>query len=457
MLNFNKIHKAYFLGIGGIGMSAIARYMNANGVEIHGYDRENTHLTEQMKSEGMKIHFEENIEKIPQEIDLVVYTPAIDRSNKEFQFLISKGLIIKKRSEILSEITKDNFLIAIAGTHGKTSISSIISHIFKKAEIACTSFIGGISKNIDSNLQYSENSKVFIVEADEFDRSFLSLSPNIALISSIDADHLDIYGNYDNLLQSYALFANKIKQGEKLIIKSGLDLPTAFTGKKITYSFNSKANYHVSNYKFSGEKSYFDLIKQDKKLDEFIFSIPGDHNIENAVAAIAVALEYGINLSSIKSALESYSGVKRRFEYRINTDKLVYIDDYAHHPNELKAIISSVRKLYPKKKITGIFQPHLFSRTKDFADEFAKSLESLDEIILLEIYPAREKPIDGVNSNMIFEKIINKNKKVFSNYELYSELENNKKEVVISLGAGNINKITNQIELLLRKQLHSEK
>jgi len=456
MINFNNIHKAYFLGIGGIGMSAIARFLNANGIEIHGYDRENTDLTEQMISEGMKIHFEENIEKIPQKIDLVIYTPAIDRNNKEFKFLNSKGLLIKKRSEILNEITKDNFLIAIAGTHGKTSISSIISHIFNKAGIACTSFIGGISKNIDSNLQYSENSKVFIVEADEFDRSFLTLNPNIALISSIDADHLDIYGNYENLLQSFALFANKIKPGGKLIIKSELNLPTAFSGEKLTYSFNSKANYHASDYKFSEEKTHFDLIKNGKKLDEFIFPIPGDHNIENAVAAITVALEYGINISSIKSALESYSGVKRRFEYRLNTDKLVYIDDYAHHPNELKAIISSVRQLYPKKKITGIFQPHLFSRTRDFADEFAKNLELLDEIILLEIYPAREKPIEGVNSNLIFDKIKNKNKKVFSNLELFAELENNKKEVVLSLGAGDIGKSIDQIELILRKWENGE-
>ena len=453
MINFNKIHKVYFLGIGGIGMSAIARYMNANGVEIHGYDRENSPLTEQMISEGMRIHFTENIEKIPQEIDFVVYTPAIDKSNKEFQFLSSKGLTIKKRSEILKEITNDKFLIAIAGTHGKTSISSIISHIFNKAGIACTSFIGGISKNIDSNLQYSENSKVFIVEADEFDRSFLSLNPDIALISSIDADHLDIYGSYDNLLQSFSLFAGKIKQGGKLIIKNGLNLPTSFTGKKITYSFNSDANYSAFNYKFSGGKSCFDLFKNSKKLDEFIFSMPGGYNIENAIASIAVALEFGIDLLSIKSALESYSGVKRRFEYRINTDKLVYIDDYAHHPNELKAIISAVRQLYPKKKICGIFQPHLFSRTKDFSDEFAKSLDLLDEIILLEIYPAREEPIKGVNSKLIFDKIRTENKKVLSNLELYSELENNKKEVVLSLGAGDIGKITNRIEFLLRKQI----
>jgi len=453
MINFNKIHKVYFLGIGGIGMSAIARYMNANGVEIHGYDRENSPLTEQMISEGMRIHFTENIEKIPQEIDFVVYTPAIDKSNKEFQFLSSKGLTIKKRSEILKEITNDKFLIAIAGTHGKTSISSIISHIFNKAGIACTSFIGGISKNIDSNLQYSENSKVFIVEADEFDRSFLSLNPDIALISSIDADHLDIYGSYDNLLQSFSLFTGKIKQGGKLIIKNGLNLPTSFTGKKITYSFNSDANYSAFNYKFSGGKSCFDLFKNSKKLDEFIFSMPGGYNIENAIASIAVALEFGIDLLSIKSALESYSGVKRRFEYRINTDKLVYIDDYAHHPNELKAIISAVRQLYPKKKICGIFQPHLFSRTKDFSDEFAKSLDLLDEIILLEIYPAREEPIKGVNSKLIFDKIRTENKKVLSNLELYSELENNKKEVVLSLGAGDIGKITNRIEFLLRKQI----
>ena len=453
MINFNKIHKVYFLGIGGIGMSAIARYMNANGVEIHGYDRENSPLTEQMISEGMRIHFTENIEKIPQEIDFVVYTPAIDKSNKEFQFLSNKGLTIKKRSEILNEITNDKFLIAIAGTHGKTSISSIISHIFNKAGIACTSFIGGISKNIDSNLQYSENSKVFIVEADEFDRSFLSLNPDIALISSIDADHLDIYGSYDNLLQSFSLFAGKIKQGGKLIIKNGLNLPTSFTGKKITYSFNSDVNYSAFNYKFSGGKSCFDLFKNSKKLDEFIFSMPGGYNIENAIASIAVALEFGIDLLSIKSALESYSGVKRRFEYRINTDKLVYIDDYAHHPNELKAIISAVRQLYPKKKICGIFQPHLFSRTKDFSDEFAKSLDLLDEIILLEIYPAREEPIKGVNSKLIFDKIRTENKKVLSNLELYSELENNKKEVVLSLGAGDIGKITNRIEFLLRKQI----
>ena len=453
MINFNKIHKVYFLGIGGIGMSAIARYMNANGVEIHGYDREKSPLTEQMISEGMKIHFTENIEKIPQEIDFVVYTPAIDKSNKEFQFLSNKGLTIKKRSEILNEITNDKFLIAIAGTHGKTSISSIISHIFNKAGIACTSFIGGISKNIDSNLQYSENTKVFIVEADEFDRSFLSLNPDIALISSIDADHLDIYGSYDNLLQSFSLFTGKIKQGGKLIIKNGLNLPTSFTGKKITYSFNSDANYSAFNYKFSGGKSCFDLFKNSKKLDEFIFSMPGGYNIENAIASIAVALEFGIDLLSIKLALESYSGVKRRFEYRINTDKLVYIDDYAHHPNELKAIISAVRQLYPKKKICGIFQPHLFSRTKDFSDEFAKSLDLLDEIILLEIYPAREEPIKGVNSKLIFDKIRTENKKVLSNLELYSELENNKKEVVLSLGAGDIGKITNRIEFLLRKQI----
>ena len=448
-MDLNKLHRVYFLGIGGIGMSALARYFHSKGIIVSGYDKSQTPLTNELIDEGIKIHFEDNIDLIPRNIDLVVYTPAIPESNKEYQYFVNNNFELLKRAEVLGKITHDKFTIAIAGTHGKTTISSIIAHILKFTGHNVTALIGGICKNYNSNFISSENTEVFVVEADEYDRSFLTLHPDIEVISSIDADHLDIYGSKKYLNESFKLFAEQIKSNGRLIIKKGIDL-TVKAKKNLYYSATCKADFYSSNIRVEGSKYLFDLNFKNSQIKNINFKIPGKHNIENAVAASAVGIEMGIKIEKIKEALETYSGVKRRFDIKIQNPDIIYIDDYAHHPEELKACISSVKELYPDKKITGIFQPHLYTRTKDFADEFAKSLDLLDKVILLNIYPARELPIEGVSSEMILEKIKIKNKKICSNSKVFEELKNNKPEVLLTLGAGDIDKLVEPIENILK-------
>lgn len=435
-------------------MSALARYFNEKGTAVSGYDKTPTPLTKQLINEGMNIHFEENINLIPSDIDLVIYTPAVPRYNKEFQYFYNNNFEIKKRSEILGSITKNYFTIAVAGTHGKTTISALVTHVLKYSGLKVTALIGGISKNYNSNFINTPNSDIIVVEADEYDRSFLTLCPDIAVITSMDADHLDIYGTKEALIKSFYLFAKQIKPNGKLIIKQGLSFPEKLKTKTISYSLKNKAQLYVQNIKIRNNKYFFDLIYNDKIIKDILSGVPGKYNIENSVAAFAVCLLMGLDEEEIKKAFKTYNGVERRFDYRINKNDFVFIDDYAHHPNELKAFITSVKELYTNKKITGIFQPHLYSRTRDFADEFAKSLELLDEVILLEIYPAREKPIKGINSKMLLNKINNKNKHLYSKTELINKLKNKNIEILLTLGAGDIGQLVKPIERMFTNKLN---
>lgn len=431
-------------------MSALARYFHQKGVEVHGYDKTHTSITDELIYEGIYIHFEEDIELIPEDIDLIIYTPAIPNDHKELIYFREKSYPIKKRAEVLGLISKDFFTIAVAGTHGKTTITSLISHILFSSGKIITAFIGGISNNFDSNFISLADSKILIVEADEFDRSFLTLNPDIAVISSMDSDHLDIYNSKEFLEESFMLYSNQIKNNGKLIIRNDLKFASETAGKRISYSITEKSDVFASEINIIKGQFVFDLNYGGKTIQNIILGIPGFHNVENAVAASAVALELGVKPDDIKNALQTYTGVKRRFDVRINRQDSVYIDDYAHHPEELKACINSVKKLFPDKKISGIFQPHLFSRTRDFADEFARSLELLDEIILLEIYPAREHPIQGINSEMLLNKIKSENKLLLSNEELLEKLKQQKPEVLLTLGAGNIDLLVEQIEEIYR-------
>ncbi|MCX6230795.1 MAG: UDP-N-acetylmuramate--L-alanine ligase [Bacteroidetes bacterium] len=448
-MNFGKQHIIYFLGIGGIGMSAIARYFHSKAAVIYGYDKTKTPLTEQLIKEGMQIHFEENINEIPENIDFVVYTPAIPKMHKELQYFQKKAFNIYKRSEVLGMITRDAKSIGVAGTHGKTTISTMTAHLLKQSAIDCSAFLGGISKNYNSNLLLSEKSDYIVVEADEFDRSFLQLHPYIAVVSSIDADHLDIYGDKNELKKSFEVFISQIQKGGKLIVKKGLQLIMPDNIDIYTYSLNENADFHAANITIKNGYYYFDYIFPDGIFKEIKMGYPGLHNIENAVAAISVAVLSGVKENEIRPALAAFEGVSRRFDFRIRTEKLVYIDDYAHHPEELKACIYSVRNLFPDKKICGIFQPHLFSRTRDFADEFARSLELLDEVVLLDIYPARELPIPGITSQFILDKIINTEKHLVEKSEIINFLKNRDIEVLLTLGAGDIDQLVEPIEKML--------
>ena len=416
-MEFESIHNVYLIGIGGIGMSALARFFNAGGKEIAGYDKTSTSLTDEMLKENIQIHFEDDVKLIPttftnsalKENTLIIYTPAIPIEHAELNWFRNNGYTVVKRSEVLGMITKQSFTIAVAGTHGKTTTSSIIAHLLKQGGVDCNAFLGGIAKNYNSNLllgkSWSKNSKpVVVVEADEFDRSFLTLYPDIAVVTSMDADHLDIYQDKENLEDSYREFVSQVKRDGVIIHKAGLDLQIA-QPNHFTYSITSPADFRGENISVKNNKYTFDFTYKEKRFNELTLGLPGRHNVENAVAAIAVALRMNVTDEKISSGLSSYEGVKRRFEFHIRTPEITFIDDYAHHPEELRAAISSVKELYPNKKITGIFQPHLYSRTRDFAEGFAESLSLLDELMLLNIYPAREKPIPGVDSKMILDKV----------------------------------------------------
>ena len=437
----------YFLGIGGIGMSAIARYFLLKGDNIFGYDLTRTELTQELEKEGMSIVYEDNIDLLPKDIDMVIYTPAIPKDNTIFNYFLNSNTPILKRSEILAEITRDKKTIAISGTHGKTTVSTMVAHLLNNSSIGCSAFLGGISKNLNSNFLYNPNSQYIVVEADEYDRSFLKLSPYYSVITSIDEDHLDIYGEYKNLLEAFTEFANKTQDDGRLFIKQGLDLELKEELVSQTYTIRGiEADYYAWNIRNYNSKYYFDLRTPEKVIYDLCLNYPGIHNIENILVSSAIALKLGVSEDELRKGIESFSGVRRRFDIRIKTKDFVYIDDYAHHPNEIKSCIESIRDMFPGKKLTGVFQPHLFSRTRDFADEFARALEGLDEVVLLDIYPAREKPIENINSKWLLHKI-NKMDKYYSEEDgLLDLLDALYPEVLLTIGAGNIDKFVGKIE-----------
>jgi len=440
-------------------MSALARYFKHIGKAVAGYDKTATQITSSLQEEGVFVHFDEELPddfEINQEDTLVIYTPAIPKNHKGYNYLIENNFKLYKRAEILGLITNNYKTIAVAGTHGKTSISSITAHLFNNSEIQCLAFLGGISKNHQSNLvlpQATDNQPIAVVEADEFDRSFLHLSPSIALITAIDADHLDIYENKENIVNSFNQFVKKIEPKGTIIYKKGLTLlPENLPENSYTYALTEEADFYAGNLKINTKGQYsFDMVTPSRVINNMECGMPGKINAENAVAAVALAYIAGLEDGTIRNNLKSFMGVNRRFDFQINTEKLVYVDDYAHHPEELKAFINSVKELFPTKKITGVFQPHLFSRTKDFANEFAEVLDKLDELILLDIYPARELPIEGVDAELIYNKMNLKSKTLCSLDNLVEILAEKKLEVLLTMGAGNIDKKTKEIKELLGK------
>jgi UDP-N-acetylmuramate--alanine ligase len=447
-VNIDSLKTVYFVGIGGIGMSALARFFKRRGCFVSGYDKTPTSLTETLIKEGIDVHYEEDISKIPLQTDLAIYTPAIPAEHKELKFLFESNITIKKRSEILGEISESLFSIAVSGTHGKTTITGLISHIFNHAGIDINAFIGGIVKNFNSNLIISQNADIIIAEADEYDRSFLQLSPDIAIVTAIDSDHLDIYNDKAELEKTFLDFMRKTKKGGFLLIKKSIVIPDIDGVSKYCYSLEENADFFAKEIEIRNSKFHFIMNLMGNEFPVSLI-LPGRHNIENAVAAAGACFLKGLTSEQIKQGIESYQGVVRRFDYRVNTEKMVYIDDYAHHPEELKACITAARELYNDKKILGIFQPHLFSRTMHFADEFADVLDTLDEVVLLEIYPAREKPIPGVSSKMLLAKMKLKNKILLSKDEVLENLKNRKIEVLITMGAGDIDQLVIPIEKLL--------
>ena len=437
----------YFIGIGGIGMSAIARYYNTKGFKVSGYDKTPSPLTEALESEGIEVHYEDNIDFVPKSVEdtLVVYTPAIPKDMGELVYVQEHGYRVIKRSRMLGEITRGQRCMAVAGTHGKTTTSTLTSHLFTASGAGCSAFLGGISKNYDNNLLIHEND-VVVVEADEFDRSFLQLFPEVAVITSMDADHLDIYGDEAHIREAFKAFAGQVSG--TVIAKYGLDITPEDTKARImTYSFgNSQADFYAAALEQAG---HFDLHYPGGVIKDCVVGIPGWVNIENGVAAAAIALTYGIDPQEIKKALASFSGVKRRFDLQVKNDRHIYIDDYAHHPEEISAALSSIRKAYPGMKLTAAFQPHLYTRTRDFADEFAQALSSVDKLILLEIYPAREEPIPGVTSEIIFKNVTAPEKVLLRRDEFMKYMENEEVELFVTLGAGDIDRFVGPIAQLL--------
>ncbi len=458
MTVFDNIQRVYFLGIGGIGMSAIARYLNSSGFEVAGYDRVPTPLTDTLSHEGIKIFFSDEEKLIPDEFKeknnvLVVYTPAIPHDHPLFEFFKEKGFRIIKRAEALGMILKTGKGIAVAGTHGKTTVSSIIAHLLNKSDLKCNAFLGGISNNLKSNILINDQAKYSVAEADEFDHSFLHLFPYLAVITSIDADHLDIYGNYENLKSAFQKFVSQINDNGILIYKEGLTLIVPEGIKALTYSLNSeKADFHPLNEERSGFRYTFTLKTPAGKIDSLKLNVYGRVNLENAIAASAVAYTLGVSEREIRLALASYTGVWRRFDVRIEEKNRMYIDDYAHHPEELRVFIASVLEALPGKRITGIFQPHLYTRTRDFAEGFANSLSALDDVIIMDIYPAREDPVPGITSRIIFEKLDNAGERILTSKDkLLKVIKKLDPEVLLTMGAGDIDQMVDPIEKLIKE------
>lgn len=452
--NLDKLENVYFLGIGGIGMSALARYFNNLGIRVSGYDRTPTPLTNALISEGIAIHFEDDVQCIPASFSaanrqnaMVVYTPAIPASSSELIWLRSQDYRIEKRAKVLGEIANSTTCLAVAGTHGKTTTTAIVAHILHDSGRGCNAFIGGITANYNSNVILSKTSPLTVVEADEFDRSFLALTPKFAVITSVDADHLDIYSGREDLEDSFQKFALGIKPGGTLIKQK--DIPTRSDCNTKSYSVSGSADITAENIRIEDGRYYFDLGIEGVMYPDFSLGLPGRHNIENALAAIGICMQVDVDIVSIQSAISSFRGVRRRFDVHINREDQVYVDDYAHHPREIDACLSSVKEMFPEKKVTVIFQPHLFTRTRDFIEEFAVSLSAADRIILLPIYPAREVPIDGVDSQWLLDKITNPAKKSIQKSDLLNTLSQDVDSVVITMGAGDIDQLVDPIIQLL--------
>lgn len=448
-MRLKEVKKMYFLGLGGIGMSALARYCASLGIEIHGYDLTPTILTNSLINEGMNIHFQDNVELIPKDLDLVIYTPAIPKTNKEFQYFQSSKFEMLKRSQLLGLLSEEFFTIAVAGTHGKTSISSIIAHVLYQANVNVSAIIGGVMNNYKTNALINKTTDFLVVEADEFDRSFHYLHPDISIISSVDDDHLDIYKTNADLKNAFEIFASKTNKNGLLIKCDKLNKFAKSSKNCLNYGLSEYADVKAENVHIEAAKYIFDLRYDDLLIEGITMQIPGRHYIENALAAAAVAFKLDVPVELIKVGLETFNGVERRFEYKINNNKLIYIDDYAHHPKEIESTLDAVKELYPDKKMVVVFQPHLYSRTADFADGFAQSLERADEIIMLDIYPARELPIEGVDSGLILEKINNKNKRLLTKVGLKKYLKEEKIELLVTLGAGDIGVMVNDIKEIL--------
>ena len=455
----DNIKAVYFLGIGGIGMSNLARYFMSKGKKVAGYDRTETVLTKELVKEGAEVHYIDNIKLIPiycldKENTLVVYTPAMPAESPELHYLKSEGFNIQKRAQVLGFITQSSKGLCCAGTHGKTTTSSMLAHILKQSHLDCNAFLGGILKNYNSNLLLSDKSPFTVIEADEYDRSFHWLHPHMALITSVSPDHLDIYGTEEEYLKSFEKFTSLIQDGGALVMRHGINLkPQTKDGVKVyTYSID-KGDFHAENVKIGNGEIHFDFVTPKERIKDVQLGVPIKINIENGIGSMAIAYLNGATTEELKHAMVTFEGAKRRFDFHLKTDKIVFIDDYAHHPDELEASITSVKELYPNKKLTGIFQPHLYTRTRDFVDEFAKSLSLLDELILLDIYPARELPIEGVTSQIIFDKVTCK-KTLCNKTELLALLENKDDiEVLLTVGAGDIDQLLTPIKELLEKRI----
>jgi len=467
-LIFNKYHIVYFIGVGGIGMSALARWFISNGKRVYGYDKTPSAITQKLETEGIEISFEDSVEAIPEMVKankehaLVIYTPAIPKAHKGINYLREEGFTILKRAEVLGLITKSHQTIAVAGTHGKTSTSGMIAHALFHAGVNVTGFLGGIIRNYDSNfIQNRKNSpdSLMVVEADEFDRSFLQLEPNIAIITSADADHLDIYGDREQLVQAYRDFGMKVREDGFLILNSAivssLKEDTLYPASIITYGIE-KGTYQAKKVRIERHRFVFDLLGPDLSIEGISLQMPGFHNIENAVAAIISMHLRGVSAEKIKKGIESYKGVKRRFETVYSGPDTIYIDDYAHHPAEIEAFIKSVRAMYKGKRITAIFQPHLFTRTRDFAIGFSNSLSLADEVILLPIYPAREEPLPGVKSEMLLDDINADDVRLVEKDDLIDELSSRRLEVLLTIGAGDIDRLVDPIAKHLKSRTYAD-
>ncbi|MFD2288786.1 UDP-N-acetylmuramate--L-alanine ligase [Pedobacter petrophilus] len=448
-MELSKINRVFFVGVGGIGMSALARYFAKRGQLVCGYDKTRTRLTETLENEGILITYIDEVSSLPEaflsprEDTLVVYTPAIPKDAELLNHFRDLGFTLKKRSEVLGIISKGMYCIGIAGTHGKTTTSSIVAHILTDTGYGCTAFLGGIASNYNSNVLYGNNN-VVVVEADEYDRSFLTLHPDVAVITSMDADHLDIYGDKSQLEESFRLYASQLKPNGKLYVHEGLSLENS-----TTYAASATANAKALNLRVEGAKFVFDYEDDNQKINDISLMLPGKHNVENTTVAIAIALQLGIDPEKVKQAVANFKGVKRRFEYIVNNGSQIYIDDYAHHPEELKACFNAVRQLYPDKKLTVIFQPHLFTRTRDFADEFASVLGTADDLLLLDIYPARELPLEGIDAPFLLNKITLSNKRILTKDAVIQYVKDEKPELILTVGAGDIDTIIEPLKNIL--------
>jgi UDP-N-acetylmuramate--alanine ligase len=449
-MDINNIQRVYFVGIGGIGMSAIARFFNERKVQVSGYDRTETPLTRQLASEGMQIHYTDDVALLDKQAQLVVYTPAIPATHTELTWYREQGYEVVKRSDVLQEITKELFAITVGGTHGKTTISTLIAHILRDSGYGCNAFLGGISANYDRNF-WSSSKKVAVIEADEYDRSFLKLHPDVAVLTAMDPDHLDIYGTPAEMEEAFIQYTRNIKPNGTLVAKMGLHRAAELKGDNHFWYHlsDSKANAHAANIKMENGGYRFDIVEQNWTITDVQLPIGGTHNIENTVAAVSVAHLLGIADDKIKAAVADFKGIKRRFEYLVKNDYQVYIDDYAHHPEELRALISSTRALFPDKRCTVIFQPHLYSRTRDLADGFADALSLADEVLLLPIYPARELPIEGVHSEMIAERITKVPVRIIQKDEVLPWLKANSVPLFITAGAGDIDNFREPVQEIL--------